>query len=111
MGDAVRKPGKDVEKGMLVGGQNVGQVCTIENVFKSRKNSDPDVRTVRVVNEAEKLLAKAQFKYGLGDNIPTAEEVDQPCPNGQTWEKELSGGRHQTTPDTSKDGEGLQSRC
>lgn len=37
---------------MLVGGQDVGQVRAIQDVFEGRENANPDMRTILVVDEA-----------------------------------------------------------
>lgn len=52
MHDTVGQPGKDVEDGMLVGGENVGQVCAVKDVFQGRQDANPDVRSILVGNEA-----------------------------------------------------------
>lgn len=39
---AVGKPSHDAEEGTGVCGQNIAQVGTVEDVFKSGQDSDPD---------------------------------------------------------------------
>lgn len=51
MHDTVRQPSQDVEDGVLVRRQNVGQVCAVENVLQCRQDANPDVRSVVVVDE------------------------------------------------------------
>lgn len=61
MGDAVRQPGEDIENDGLVGGQNVAQVCAVEDVFKGRQHANPDRRSVFAVDESEEVaLALAE---------------------------------------------------
>lgn len=75
---------------MLVGGQDVGQVGAVQNVFESRENANPDVRAVLVVDEARyNTLATAQWmsrgaapeNLCESSNLPTAEKVKEPNPN------------------------------
>lgn len=51
--DAVGQPGENVEDGVLVGGQNVGQVGAVQDVFEGGKHANPNVRTVLGGNESE----------------------------------------------------------
>lgn len=57
MNDAVRQPSQDVEDWMLVGGQDVGQVGAIQDIFEGRENANPDVRTILVVDEAASRIS------------------------------------------------------
>lgn len=50
--DAVRQPGEDVENRVLVGGEDVGKVGTVENILERGKNSDPDVWSVLIRNKS-----------------------------------------------------------
>lgn len=51
--DAVGKPSQNVENSMLVSRENVGKVRAIENVFQSRQDSDPDMRTILGRNKSK----------------------------------------------------------
>lgn len=44
--DSIGEPGKQVEDGVAVGRENVGQVGSVEDVLERREDLDPDVRTV-----------------------------------------------------------------
>lgn len=44
MADAVGEPGKQVEDGVSVGGEDVGQVGAIQDVLEGGQDLDPDVR-------------------------------------------------------------------
>ncbi len=52
MDDAVRKPCHDVEEGVLMSGENVADVGTIEDVFQSGQDTDPYWRTPTAGNES-----------------------------------------------------------
>lgn len=52
MNDAIRQPREDVEDWMLVGGENVGKVGAVEDVFEGGQDANPDVRTIFVWNES-----------------------------------------------------------
>lgn len=43
---AVREPGEDVENGVLVGGENVGEIGAVKDILKRRENTNPDMGTV-----------------------------------------------------------------
>lgn len=45
MEDAVREPGEKVQKGVGVGGEDIGEVRAVENVLEGGEDADPDVRT------------------------------------------------------------------
>lgn len=51
VGDAVRQPSQHVEKGALVGGEDVAQVRAVEDVLKCRKHADPNGRAVLAGDE------------------------------------------------------------
>lgn len=42
--DAVRKPGEKIENGVSVGGEDIGEVCAVEDIFECGEDADPDVR-------------------------------------------------------------------
>lgn len=44
--DAVGKPSQDIQNRVLVGGEDVGKVGAVQNVFQSGQDSNPDVRTI-----------------------------------------------------------------
>lgn len=44
--DAVGDPSEEVEDGVLVGGQDVAEVCAVEDVFEGGQDADPDGRAV-----------------------------------------------------------------
>lgn len=96
MGDAVRQPGEDIENDGLVGGQNVAQVCTIEDVFKGRQHANPDRRSVFAVDESGEIaLAWAEAKGETMESrqkwhVLAGEEEDEPCGNWQEWQEELA---------------------
>lgn len=92
MNDAVGKPSQNVENSMLVSRENVGKVRAIENVFQSRQDSDPDMRTI------------------LGRNKSTTEKVHEPDPDWQRRKEELASGRHAEKPCGAHEGKQLQCR-
>lgn len=51
--DAVRQPRENVENRVLVGGENVGKVGTVENILEGGKDSDPDVWSVLIGNKSD----------------------------------------------------------
>lgn len=52
----IRQPGQDVEDGVLVRRQNVGQVRAVEDVLQCRQDANPNVRSVVVVDETRLYL-------------------------------------------------------
>jgi len=46
MTDAIWQPREEVEGGVFVFGEDVTEVCAIEDVFQGRKDADPNWRTV-----------------------------------------------------------------
>lgn len=50
--DAVREPSQQVQDGVSVGGEDVREVGTVEDILERRKDFDPDVRTILYRNEA-----------------------------------------------------------
>lgn len=52
MDDSVGKPSENVEDRMFVSGKDVGEVRAIKDVLKSRKNADPNVRSIGIGNES-----------------------------------------------------------
>lgn len=44
--DTIREPGEQIEDGVAVGRENVGQVGSVKDVLERREDLDPDVRTV-----------------------------------------------------------------
>ena len=56
MKDAVRDPGQHIEKSILVSGEDIAQICAIEDVFESGKDADVDWRSVCAINESVKRL-------------------------------------------------------
>lgn len=44
--DTIGEPGKQIEDGVAVGRENVGQVGSVKDVLERREDLDPDVRTV-----------------------------------------------------------------
>jgi len=57
--DSVRQPGKDVENGVLVSGQDVAQVGAVEDVLEGGEDADPDSRAVVCGNVSRVKLALA----------------------------------------------------
>lgn len=101
MTDSVGKPGEQVEDGVGVRGEDVGQVGAVKDVLESGQNLDPNVRPVLDRDEAvDSLSANAgrqEHADGKGReaNSPAAEEIQQVYPDGHGGKEELSCGRHQ----------------
>lgn len=103
MADSVGEPGEQVEDGVGVRGQNVGQVGAVEDVLEGRKDLDPNVWPILDRYEAigYPVLAdgeRQEIAVGTGQeaNSPTAEEVQQVYPDGHGRQEELSRRGHQT---------------
>ena len=102
MTDSVREPSEQVEDGMGVRGEDVGQVGAVEDVLEGGQDLDPDMRPVFDRNEAfGSLLADEQDQESAddatsGENSPTAEEIQQVYPDGHGRQEELPRGGHQT---------------
>ena len=77
--DAVREPGEKVQNGVGVGGEDIGEVRAIEDVFESRKDADPNVRTDISGNEPGESSQNTVVEGTTGHekNIPTAKEVEE----------------------------------
>lgn len=51
MDDAIREPGQNVENRMLVGGQDVGQIGAVQNIFEGWEDANPDMGAILVLDE------------------------------------------------------------
>ena len=86
--DTIGNPREEIEDRVRVGGENVGKVCSIEDVLQGRENADPDVRTdfrrdkPRIKLDQGKHTAQSRPNCKLpmtrrsNQNIPAAKEVD-----------------------------------
>lgn len=52
MNDSIGKPRQDIEDGVFMGGENVGQVGAVEDVLEGGQDADPDVRAIFVWDES-----------------------------------------------------------
>lgn len=49
--DAIREPGENVENRMLVGGQDVGQIGAVQDIFEGWEDANPDMGAILVLDE------------------------------------------------------------
>jgi hypothetical protein len=60
MADAIRKPCEKVEDGVLVGGEDVAEIGTVQDVFEGGKYFDPNRRPIFTGNESGHLSVKTE---------------------------------------------------
>lgn len=56
MANTVREPGQNIENGVRVGGEDVGKVGAVKDVFKGGKDLDPNVRAVLYRDKAVMVM-------------------------------------------------------
>lgn len=102
MDDAVRQPSQNIQDRMLVGGHDVADVGAVDDVLKSRKNANPNVRAPLRGNESAILnqrcastVASDHRPHVVPDqnDILASVEQDQPGQRRKKRQKELSGYR------------------
>ena len=88
MGNAVGKPGEDVENDMLVSREDVAEVGAVEDVFEGGKDADPGLGADGARNESGEISGGAG-EAEAGDSLAGVEE-NQPTGDGQEGQEELA---------------------
>jgi hypothetical protein len=83
---AIGDPCQDVEDGVRVRREDIGEIGAIENVFKGRENTDPDMRSYFCGDEAANSsnvrnpslwFPVVRVGKSEGGHSPTAKEIHQ----------------------------------